>query len=64
MSSPVDPGNLPLIRPIPPAQPVARRRRSADDADRPPGGRGDQRPREEAGEEGPDDGFPHVDVRV
>lgn len=62
MSSPVDPVNLPLIAPTPPAQPVARRR-IADDRERPPGGRGSEPERDESDEED-DDGFPHVDVRV
>jgi hypothetical protein len=64
VSTPVDPGNLPLIRPIPPAQPVARRRRVAEDADRTRGGRDDRQTHEEPGEDEDDDGFPHVDVRV
>jgi hypothetical protein len=63
VSSPVDPVNLPLIAPTPPAQPVARRR-IADDRERPPGGRRDEPQRDEAGEDDEGDGFPHVDVRV
>jgi len=66
VNPPVDPlGNLPLIRPAPPAQPIARRPRINRDGDGPPADHGDPPPREQRDDEEPeDDGFPHIDVRV
>jgi hypothetical protein len=67
VNPPVDPlGNLPLIRPAPPAQSVARRPPINREGDGPPADHGEPPPREQrADEDEPgDDGFPHVDVRV
>ncbi len=62
MSSPVDPVDLPLVTPAPPARPVARRHRSGDEGRPSPRERGGEQ--REAPPEGDDDDFPHVDVRV
>ena len=62
--NPIDPVEIPLITPAPPARVVARRQRSGDEGRPPPRERDARQEHDEPFEDDDGGDFPHVDVRV